>query len=68
MGVRKKKKSRKLSSVRFIGHLLWQNEAIKSRSHCREVFQMKAKKWYAVGLGFVLFLCVSAESIVNLIF
>ena len=29
---------------------------------------MKAKKWYAVGLGFVLFLCVSAESIVNLIF
>ena len=29
---------------------------------------MKAKKWYAVGLGFVLFLCVSAESIVNLFF
>ena len=28
---------------------------------------MKAKKWYAAGLGFVLFLCVSAESLVNLI-
>ena len=28
---------------------------------------MKDKKWYALGLGFVLFLCVSAESIVNLI-
>ncbi len=28
---------------------------------------MKNKKWYAMGLGFVLFLCVSAESLVNLI-
>ena len=28
---------------------------------------MKAKKWYAVGLGFVLFLCISAESLVNFI-
>ena len=28
---------------------------------------MKNKKWYAAGLGFVLFLCVSAESLVNLI-
>lgn len=28
---------------------------------------MKGKKWYAWGLGFVLFLCVSAESLVNLI-
>ena len=28
---------------------------------------MKVKKWYAMGLGFVLFLCVSAESLVNLI-
>ena len=26
---------------------------------------MKNKKWYAAGLGFVLFLCVSAESLVN---
>ncbi len=32
-----------------------------------EVLGMK-KKWYAAGLGFVLFLCVSAESIVNLLF
>jgi hypothetical protein len=29
---------------------------------------MKGKKWYAAGLGFVLFLCVSAEALVNLIF
>ena len=28
---------------------------------------MKNRKWYAAGLGFVLFLCISAESIVNLI-
>ncbi len=26
---------------------------------------MKNKKWYAAGLGFVLFLCISAESLVN---
>ncbi len=26
------------------------------------------KKWYAAGLGFVLFLCLSAESLVNLLF
>ncbi len=28
---------------------------------------MKGKKWYAAGLGFVLFLCVTAESLVNLL-
>jgi hypothetical protein len=28
---------------------------------------MKAKKWYAAGLGFVLFLCISTEALVNLI-
>ena len=28
---------------------------------------MKEKKWYIAGLGFVLFLCISAESLVNLI-
>jgi hypothetical protein len=28
---------------------------------------MKNRKWYAAGLGFVLFLCISAESIVNMI-
>ena len=33
-----------------------------------EVSEMKGKKWYAAGLGFVLFLCISAESLVNLIF
>jgi hypothetical protein len=32
-----------------------------------EVLRMKGKKWYAAGLGFVLFLCISAESLVNLI-
>jgi hypothetical protein len=26
------------------------------------------KKWYAAGLGFVLFLCVTAESLVEMIF
>ncbi len=32
-----------------------------------EVSSMKNRKWYAAGLGFVLFLCISAESIVNMI-
>ncbi len=32
-----------------------------------EVLRMK-KKWYAAGLGFVLFLCLYAESLVNLLF
>ena len=28
---------------------------------------MMKKKWYALGLGFVLFLCVTAEPIVEMI-
>ena len=33
----------------------------------REVSGMKLKKLYSVGLGFVLFLCVGVEPLVNLL-